>query len=74
LVRISVRETDESQKMTCVLALKLKVNKAEELINTDKLSIYEVRKVGRDYLLRAPCQLQLLEQSSQEGTRIKLLF
>jgi hypothetical protein len=55
LVRISVRETDESQKMTCVLALKLKVNKAEELINTDKLSIYEVRKVGRDYLLRAPC-------------------
>lgn len=56
LVRISVRETDESQKMTCVLNLKLKVDKTEENINTEKLIIYEIRKVGRDYLLRAPCQ------------------
>jgi len=55
LVRISVRETDESQKMTCTLAFKLKVNKSDEIINTEKLTIYEVRKVGRDYLLRSPC-------------------
>jgi hypothetical protein len=74
LVRISVRETDESQKMTCVLGLKLKVNKTNEEISTDKLSIYELRKVGRDYLLRSPCQLQLLEQTPNEGAKIKLLF
>lgn len=74
MVRISVRETDESQKMTCVLGLKLKVNKTIELLNTENLSIYEIKKVGRDYLIRSPCQLQLIEQNTNDGAKIKLLF